>query len=1014
MNNKYALIILLAISAALPVSAASPYNVRVWKASDGMGESNCRGVSTDRHGNVLTSHGPVRSLSYVTGYEVKSIPLDSNVGFPYSVLCDGHVWAYDTEQSIGVCDLSGGKWKSHRFDRILNDIQLPTFSPISSDSVILLSTDVVRRLDIDSNQVSVVHYATESAIAPFIHTIRSNGEGIWITGEGGVAKLEYPESDSSSKPILTEYPFEPGSGFKNFRFPKPGDEDSLFGTATIHDAPEALVYLDDGRWKILQQARGDIYGTGINENDYWFCSYLQDSLRGELKHCEQGTVSTVDHVSLYAYDFLAAGEDVLWAAGFYGLRRYSRHAWNVPEIMHLTGGFLGSINEDSKGRLWFMNSDYLIEHENGAWKLHELPEPEGWMFGYTYTQQLGSLPDGRMISAGTLPIKIFDPYSDKFELLPVPNECSSIYIHAQEDGNVYSMFMRSWRKKDYSLWKWEGDTFEPLLDLGGQWNIGEIRYLYEDSDGGLWFGGMSGQKLGLYKGGEYQTFGDRYPSDSAMSILELDNGKMWFSSRKDLVEYDGKDFYVIREGIEAISSMIQSKRDGSVWLASWDGLIRYHEGAWITYTEEDGLPSSKILEVFEDRQGTVWVGTTEGKIAYYDPGADRDPPKAILHPEENVAEISPGGEARFTYTGIDKWKYVRAERLLYSHRIDDGEWTTFSQDTIASYENLQPGPHRFQVRAMDVHLNISEKPAVYDFVVLTPWYKEPMFLILASIGTLLILLFAGLAYSRHRQVIHSNVQLHRTTNELKEANDELHTANERLLDLDKMKSSFVSQASHDLRTPLTAIKSSMDNLIRGIGGGLNEKQEKVLSRALRSVERLTHLINDVLDVNRIESGRMILEKSKVPFEKLVQDAINENRPAAEEKKITLQASGLDTSCSMELDAGKIERVVGELVSNAIKYTPEGGTVEIDLRKEDDSSLLSVKDSGIGMTPEECEKIFERFFRTKASQKMAKGSGLGLSIARELVEMHGGTLTVTSEEGRGTTFTMKLPREKELP
>ncbi len=237
---------------------------------------------------------------------------------------------------------------------------------------------------------------------------------------------------------------------------------------------------------------------------------------------------------------------------------------------------------------------------------------------------------------------------------------------------------------------------------------------------------------------------------------------------------------------------------------------------------------------------------------------------------------------------------------------------------------------------------------------------------------------------------------------------ELERANEELRELDKMKSQFVSQASHDLRTPLTAIKGSLDNLLLGIAGDLNEKQQKVMTRATKSVDRLTNLINDVLDLNRIETGRMVLEKSNVPIKTLVENIINENKPAADLKRIQLSTI-LETDATIHADAGKLERVVGELISNAIKYTPEDGNVYVTLTQTDDQITLSVKDSGIGMTKEECEKIWERFYRTNASKLFAKGSGLGLSIAKELVEMHGGTLAVKSEQGKGTTFCMILPR-----
>ncbi len=246
------------------------------------------------------------------------------------------------------------------------------------------------------------------------------------------------------------------------------------------------------------------------------------------------------------------------------------------------------------------------------------------------------------------------------------------------------------------------------------------------------------------------------------------------------------------------------------------------------------------------------------------------------------------------------------------------------------------------------------------------------------------------------------------TAELNETNTKLHVANEELRELDKMKSAFVSQASHDLRTPLTAIKGSLDNLILGVAGELNEKQLRIMRRATNSVDRLTNLVNDILDLSRIESGRMVLEKKELSLRQSIEHVIHEVKPAADLKRITLTASGTTNALTVTADPGKIERVVSELLNNAIKYTLEGGRIEVYTGRKQGMIYLSVKDSGIGMSSEECAKIWDRFYRTPASQNAAKGSGLGLSIAKELIEMHGGKITVESQPGQGSLFTITLP------
>ncbi len=293
-----------------------------------------------------------------------------------------------------------------------------------------------------------------------------------------------------------------------------------------------------------------------------------------------------------------------------------------------------------------------------------------------------------------------------------------------------------------------------------------------------------------------------------------------------------------------------------------------------------------------------------------------------------------------------------------------------------------------------------------------------MYLFVASIEACRIVVMAILKYPSTIQDLKAltdelEERVHQRTEELNSANTQLQVANQRLQELNEMKTAFVSQASHDLRTPLTAIKGSLDNLSLGIAGELTEKQQRILGRATSSVDRLTHLINDVLDLSRIESGRTNLTKSELSMKALVQNTVLECAPAADQKKIMLNLDEISDSCKIQADGGKIQRVVNELISNAIKYTPDNGQVNISLRKDESSTqphqiILSVKDSGIGMSKEDCEKIWDRFFRSVASQHFAKGSGLGLSIAKELVELHNGKLSVESEEGKGTTFELRLP------
>ena len=168
-----------------------------------------------------------------------------------------------------------------------------------------------------------------------------------------------------------------------------------------------------------------------------------------------------------------------------------------------------------------------------------------------------------------------------------------------------------------------------------------------------------------------------------------------------------------------------------VWVAAGNGLHWYRDGSWITHTKYEGLPSTITYTVFEDSQGRLWAGTARG-ISLYHPNADSDPPETIIDPNKNLSEISSRGEDRLVYEGIDKWKFTQKERLLFSYRLDNEEWSVFQNEADTSLRELRPGSHLFEVRAMDLNRNIDPTPASFQFVVLLPWFKEPVFLLLSS------------------------------------------------------------------------------------------------------------------------------------------------------------------------------------------------------------------------------------------------------------------------------------------
>jgi PAS domain S-box-containing protein len=228
-------------------------------------------------------------------------------------------------------------------------------------------------------------------------------------------------------------------------------------------------------------------------------------------------------------------------------------------------------------------------------------------------------------------------------------------------------------------------------------------------------------------------------------------------------------------------------------------------------------------------------------------------------------------------------------------------------------------------------------------------------------------------------------------------------------ELDRMKTEFVSQVSHELRTPLTAIKGFTDLLLDGDAGEVNEEQEEYLQIVRQNVDRLVSLINDLLDISRIESGRIKLSLDAIDMGAIIQSVVATLRPLIQGKDQSITVEVAPDLPQARGDHDRILQVVTNLVSNAYKYTPARGAIRVEASRADDLVRVAVRDTGIGIPEEDIPKLFTRFFRVDSSlTREIGGTGLGLSIVKSIVELHGGTVSVESTPGSGSTFSFTLP------
>jgi signal transduction histidine kinase len=254
------------------------------------------------------------------------------------------------------------------------------------------------------------------------------------------------------------------------------------------------------------------------------------------------------------------------------------------------------------------------------------------------------------------------------------------------------------------------------------------------------------------------------------------------------------------------------------------------------------------------------------------------------------------------------------------------------------------------------------------------------------------------------------IQNARLFRDIQDQRHQLEFANERLKELDKLKSAFLSNVSHELRTPLAAVKSLIVNMLDGVTGSLNDKQVRYVTGIKESTERLTRLINDLLDLSVIEKGRTELKLAHFSLTKLLDEVADNLRPTAENKLIRLDAPPAEETVTVWADRDKIAQVLTNLIGNAVKFTSSQGQVNVSVHKNGDAWVeVSVADTGPGIAPHEANKIFDEFYQVRQSdQKKSKGVGLGLAISKKLVEMHGGKIWVESVVGKGSTFSFTVP------
>ena len=231
---------------------------------------------------------------------------------------------------------------------------------------------------------------------------------------------------------------------------------------------------------------------------------------------------------------------------------------------------------------------------------------------------------------------------------------------------------------------------------------------------------------------------------------------------------------------------------------------------------------------------------------------------------------------------------------------------------------------------------------------------------------------------------------------------------ERLQEVDRLKTNFVNSVTHELRTPLTSIMGYAEFLEDEVGGSVSPVQRDFISQIQRGAKRLEHLLNDLLDFAKMEAGTFTLKVAPADLCTWVIDVMESLRPQADERGLRLEARLPEEPLELEMDAQRIGQVLTNLLGNALKFSPQGGTVRVSAMRLGEAIRCEFQDQGPGIAEADMPKLFQRFSQLDAGVRMGKGTGLGLSISKALVEAHGGRIGVESTPGSGSNFWFELP------
>ena len=629
------------------------------------------------------------------------------------------------------------------------------------------------------------------------------------------------------------------------------------------------------------------------------------------------------------------------------------------------------------------------------------------------------------------------------------------------DGSLY---LGLWQN---GLMRWDpsGNHQFWLQDMA-QRKVGDAVQVVQEIQGKIWLGTRYSGIFVLDPSSlELQSLTDLVPVEQALDIQCIAPGPdntVLVCSRSGLLSLDLQNRIVSgqRDGINVFKTELlgaYTDAQKNVWLFSAQGLSLkpYQQERLITFTEQDGLSNREIIfKAFSvSKRGNLYLGTAGGLaivnaerlwLNHYKSNTrvsaiwidqKKLKPTIMQGPWSHI-ELKPGESISLELASLD-FHDPKRNQFIYQLEGVDNNWLQSTGYTKVNYSQLEPGTYQFKVLGSNQHGLFADEPEVLIIEVLPLWWQHS-WVLPGLAALLLVLLLCGHAY-RLRHMRHINKLLQHSVQEraynqtvletmveertkalqdssatlslrsrqLEHSLSQLAENNRELKRLNNLKDEFISTVSHELRTPLTSIRGAVGLLASKAVAEDSQHYQQLLQTALGNSERLSQLINDLLDLQKFESGNFTLAFGSVDMKHLVLQALEGIAPFAAKYQVSFQTQL--TECQVTADQTRIRQVVDNLLSNAIKFSSAGQIVLIQLTIRGDSVRFEVQDQGCGIADNFRDRIFEKFSQADGStSRKVEGTGLGLNICKTIINAHHGDIGFDSEPEQGALFWFELP------